>query len=763
MLELSLSTTEIPEDLVRKLTQLQLCKLADVRKARSSVRHLARELPPFDSVWIDALVQLRKLTPFQARRLESGSADDLRIGNYVVVDELGHGPHGTTLLARTLGRHDRVVLKRLTVPVESIPDCRQRLVQFVDRCKTWTHPNVASPIAVLPGNPLVIVSPWVQGLTLSELLVRRGRFPASMVQEIGRQVASGLAVLHQAGLVHGDLGLANIRLTDHGLAVLVDGGIRSVVCPELTIHATLALEAYDTVAPELIGTGIGPNASSEIYALGCLLWKLLTGRPPYAMADPLMKLAAHQTRRIADVRTLAPDTPPALADTILSMTSPDINERPRSFDELIRRWGRPSFSSRSRLKSYRKNFDGAVPHFAQPGKPLTDSRWPWMAASLFVVAGMALTFADKGLRNEVLSISRRIADAVQTNRSNADATSNENVAGPGTQASPSQNGLLSLPAPSADGEILLTAAGPYDVARVAVASDRDLVIRGAAGASPVIQIGRESLWLSAKSIRLENVRFQANSSIGQMLPAMILARSQQLTIQNCAFARATEAESASLPANSTAIAWRPQETDSADSRQVDVSNSVFRAAGAAVWMAEMPEQVRVANVLKLDQGPCFAVSPKASVHDCSFDIANLTLRDSGPLLRLAGTFAEQASSPTVEFTVQDSLFALTPDAGLIELQTAKPRQDIERSIRMTGHGSVLAPGANLMVVANPVRQSTHVVDADEQFEGLVVSELQFKGKASGPVSDSQLEHLTAPRSAADQSPGIAASKLPAIR
>src|SRR5690606_6286963 len=123
------------------------------------------------------------------------------------------------------------------------------------------------------------------------------------------------------------------------------GGVRPAVLPETTIHDPLTLEACDGVAPELIGTGLGASAASEMYALGCLLWQILAGRPPYWMADPLMKLAAHQTQRIPDVRSIAPDTSGPLAEMIEAMTSPDANRRPRGFDDLLIRWGRPGVRS----------------------------------------------------------------------------------------------------------------------------------------------------------------------------------------------------------------------------------------------------------------------------------------------------------------------------------------------------------------------------------------------------------------------------------
>ena len=188
------SPSELPDDLVQRLVRWQLCEPSDFRRARACVRRLSRELPAFDSVWIDALVQLRKLTPYQARLLEKGQGDQLRIADFVIMDEIGRGPHGTTLSARNLSESGRVVLKRILLAPESQSACRQRLTQLIERSQGWTHPNIVIPERLLPGEGApVIVSSWIPGLTLAELLVRRGRFPADVVVEIARQLANALA------------------------------------------------------------------------------------------------------------------------------------------------------------------------------------------------------------------------------------------------------------------------------------------------------------------------------------------------------------------------------------------------------------------------------------------------------------------------------------------------------------------------------------------------------------------------------------------
>lgn len=759
------------DDLVRGLTELQLCRLRDFQQARGLVRRLARDLPPFDSVWIDALVQLRRLTPYQARVLEEGTATELRVGSFVILDELGRGPHARTFLAKRADRSDRCVVKRLRLAIENRTECRRRFDQLLERTSGWSHPHLVVPHlmedgALVEDHP-ALVSRFIPGVPLSELLVRRGRFPASIVLDVARQLLEGLASLDRRGLVHGDIRLSNVRLTDRGLAVLVDGGVRPAVCPELTIHQSFALEGYDGIAPELIGTGAAPNAASELYALGCLLWQLLAGRPPHPMADPLMKLAAHQTQRIEDVRTWAPDTPSLLADAVFAMTSPRPDERPRSFDELLQRWGHSGRRSRARLTRYRRQFNSAVPHLAQPETSLTSSRWPWIAAALFVATGAALSFADKGLRNDLLALTNRITVALHQPAGTSRETDDFGTKASGSKAD--LHGLLPLPPPSADGEIVLAEAGPYDVADVAV--NGPLTIRGAAGVRPVLQIGREPLRLAAETVSLTNVFLRRETESDAVpLAAMLLIRAQRVTVESCEFVLSpVEGSSSSSEATTAALGWLPQNTvaqrgPSDEVVRFDFANTTFLGSGPALLLADSPRVVRMVNCLKLGGGACLTLGRKATAQRVVLELDRVTLRDSGPLLRFGGAFAARDAVPPMELSARDCVFAVASHApGLIEVQTeATPRTDLAHSVRMTGLGSVVPLGTNLLVVTLLARRETSPLsEADEQFEGLIASDLEFAGPSTHEAAASQLVRLSAPRSSQETTlPGIDPARLP---
>ena len=855
MFESRPSPASASDELVQRLTALQLCRPQDFQRAKGFVRRLAGDLPAFDSVWIDALVQLRRLTPYQARVLEQGSASELRVGPLVLVEELGRGPRGTTCLAtrplaKPRDRTGRCVVKRLVIAAGDFSESHRRLNELLERTAGWSHPHLVVPHSLLSvgsgfksetptrsvsegvgtsgANPfanstsssltqrvgdetvplikqrVATVSRFIDGIPLSELLVRRGRFPASAVIEVARQLLSGLASLDARGLVHGDIRLSNVRLTERGAAVLVDGGIRPAVCPELTIHASFSLESYDGVAPELIGTGLAANAGTELYGLGCLLWQLLAGRPPYPMADPLMKLAAHQTRRIEDVREWAPETPAHLAQAIYAMTSPTPEQRPRSFDELLQRWGHPGALSRARLRRFRRAFNGAVPHLAQPAASVTEGRWPWIAVSLFVAAGAVMSFANTGLRNELLALTSRVVDVVRSRDTKPleESSTNKRSLATDAAAHATEDGLLLLPPPSADGVVLLTEPGPYTVADVAHAGS--LTIRGATGINPVIHVGREPLRIAANEVSLLNVairrdpRARVPRANVPPLSAMLLLRSNRVSIEGCEFETdlnptttdATTISPTAAPATAS-LAWLPRDeatSGNGDStrvattdtnsppansiRQFAISNTVFRGSGAAVLLAETPEAVTLTNCLKVGGGAFLTLGRKAVAHPIVIELTRITLRDSGPLLRFGGAFAEQASAPPIQIVANDCVFGLRSEtnrstaespsstspslaASLIEIQTARPRSQLAQSIRWQGRDSFVPPGLELLVVTDTTRGTIPVANADEQFESLLASELDFAGPASGPNADSRLIRLAAPRSSPSASlPGF---------
>lgn len=524
------------------LLGLKLCSPRDLRRCASRVKALSADLPAFDSVWLDALVQRRQLTSWQAQTIEADQPELLRIGPCIVEGRIGQSHGSATYLARLPDQQGHCVIKRVVVPSELRKPVNDRLKQLIEKSPGLAQAGIIVPHSVseVPDAPipelasseklkesaatrasrqistvstskkrgtkagvgrarhktksvsrdrsdklnteLAIVSRWVDGLSLSEILLRRGRLPAADVDAIARQLLESLAALHEAGIVHGEILLSNIRLLPSGQAVLVDAGIRPALQPELQISAHVSPEQNDGIAPELIGTGAAATPRSDLYALGFVLWQILAGRPAFPTGDPLAKLAAHQTERLPDIREFAPDTPDQLARTIEWLTEPTPSRRPRNARELMgdgtRQRSRPGRqyaqrsdnktskpndapqpktssqkeltsqtvsvkpagrSSRRRLARFASEFQQPVRRTSQTSSTRrTATSLACACAAVLVAVGALLTF-DANSRNLVLArLPQRLFESVSNDRSAAD---NSPTSQPSTEQ-PSDSGEL---------------------------------------------------------------------------------------------------------------------------------------------------------------------------------------------------------------------------------------------------------------------------------------------------------------------------------
>jgi len=747
------------KQLIETLLGLKLCTRRDLTSCRRRVRRLARDLPAFDFVWIDSLLHARKLTPFQARLLEASEYDKLCVGPCVLIEQLGKGKQSSTYLARRRDGGQRLVLKAIELPAESIVSTRERLEQLVSSHNEFQYPNIVAPYAVIQHeNQLVALSRYIPGIRLSELFIRRGRFPAGIVLEIGRQLVDGLAALEENDLVHGDIRSPNILLSSGGLAVLVDTGIGPVVSGVLSIHSDLPPHRYDGIAPELIGTGNHPSHVSDLYALGCLLWHLLAGRPPYPTNDPLAKLAAHQTREIADVREWAPDTPAPLAEAIKLFTQKDPLQRPQSFREVREKWGPPGRLGRRRLAGFRAMFNTAAPRIPVDVSSGSSRRWPLTVVLLLVLAGTTLFLLNKGARNQLLHWGKSSLGLLD--QSPADSGTSSVKSHKDNLAENSSQQYRSLPEPNSDGLILLDSRSPYQADLRSFVGP--MTIQGADESPAIILVTDVSLRLVAEQVTLENVHLlnaipdkesQKRRKNSQMLLGV---QSQNLTIRNCSFN--TGPYGSTSP--HSAILWRTVDPHDPTGEVVSLQNVVFFGAAGAIRFDTVPTGVRVSNCLKLGRGPmlAFASTPKAG-RELKVALQQVTLRSSGSLLGMQVP-DDPADSGRVTIEAIDCVFELKDSKTPLFLLASRSRSSRWlRLMKMTGEGSLVEGGLTVGEWQHPETGKRTFIESDRiQVAGISAGPFQFAGPNSPDPADSTVKSWRAPRRS-PRPPGIEASLL----
>src|SRR3954452_4853068 len=200
------------------------------------------------------------------------------------------------------------------------------------------HPNVVEVLATgdfegLPWAAQVFIS----GGSLEERLDRWGALDLHQVIAIFKQVASGLDVLHENGLVHRDLKPGNILIDQMGTPFIADFGLAKDHQHQGTVltRPGQALGSMDSMAPEQI-RGEEVSAATDVYALACLLFELRTGRPPFADKVGMRIMWAHLQDPPPHPSDLKRDLPRSVVDALMEVLAKDPNDRPQSASEFMR-------------------------------------------------------------------------------------------------------------------------------------------------------------------------------------------------------------------------------------------------------------------------------------------------------------------------------------------------------------------------------------------------------------------------------------------
>jgi predicted Ser/Thr protein kinase len=241
-------------------------------------------------------------------RLERGS----EVGGYRVDELIGHGGMGMVYRATNVALNRIYALKVLTPELAEDVEFRQRFKREMRIAASLHHPHVVGiHYAGEQDGLLFLAMDYVHGTDLRELLMKDGALEPGRAVELLRQLASALDAAHRNGLVHRDVKPANALVTvrdgeEH--AYLTDFGLakRHDTASDLTIKGSM-VGTVDYMAPEQV-TGEDTDARTDIYALGCVFFQILTGTVPYERDNSVATLFAH-------VHDPPPSLHPPLADS----------------------------------------------------------------------------------------------------------------------------------------------------------------------------------------------------------------------------------------------------------------------------------------------------------------------------------------------------------------------------------------------------------------------------------------------------------------
>jgi serine/threonine-protein kinase len=257
---------------------------------------------------------------------------------------LGQGGMGLVYQARDLFLERDVALKVLLPEVAARPDAHKRFEREAKVAAAFEHPHAVRIFDFgKAGGRLYLAMELLRGETLQARLTRKGPLAMDEIARLGSQMAEVLAAAHDAGLVHRDIkpanffieavdGVERVVILDFGLAFLQNPGTE----PGASVLGRLTKEGHAGGTPAYMSPeqacGVDPGPSSDVYAVGCVLFEMVAGRPPFISGGVGKVLSEHLYAPPPDLRELRADTPAPLVELVTRMMQKRPSERPGPAD-----------------------------------------------------------------------------------------------------------------------------------------------------------------------------------------------------------------------------------------------------------------------------------------------------------------------------------------------------------------------------------------------------------------------------------------------
>jgi serine/threonine-protein kinase len=267
--------------------------------------------------------------------LEEGA----QVGRYRILRRLGMGAMSEVYLGvdEELGR--RAAIKVLGGRHLTNPTIKERFLREARALARHAHPNLITVFeAGTVGRRPYYAMELLEGGDTQKLLDERGPLPSGVVAVIGAEAAAGLGEAASAHIIHRDVKPANLGISAHGVLKVTDFGLaKSHAADKRLTGEGFVVGTADYIAPEQ-ARDEPVDERADVYALGCTLFHLLTGRPPFrSEAETELQryadvMRAHLDEPIPDARALVPDADPELADLVMRLMVKEADLRP-TFDE----------------------------------------------------------------------------------------------------------------------------------------------------------------------------------------------------------------------------------------------------------------------------------------------------------------------------------------------------------------------------------------------------------------------------------------------
>jgi serine/threonine-protein kinase len=256
-----------------------------------------------------------------------------RIGKYEVVGKLGQGAMGEVFRAHDPVLNRDVAVKRISAGLDADEMVRKRFQREAQSAALLSHPNIITVYELdFEGEQLFMAMELLDGVDLKQALAGR-KMSLEVKLDVMEQICEGLAFAHAHEIVHRDLKPANIHILPSGKVKIMDFGLARLSGSEMTTTG-MVMGTPHYMSPEQV-RGARADARSDIFALGCVFYELLSGRKPFDAESMHAVLFKIMQEEAAPVREVAPGIPEPLAQVVEKALAKNPAERFQNASEML--------------------------------------------------------------------------------------------------------------------------------------------------------------------------------------------------------------------------------------------------------------------------------------------------------------------------------------------------------------------------------------------------------------------------------------------
>lgn len=314
------------------------------------------------------------------------------VERYRIQSKLGSGGMSTVYLAVDLTLDRPVAVKLLHREISGTDHQLERFRKEAKSAARLSNPNLVPVIDAgeQNGRPFIVFE-YVEGQTLKEMIISNGPLPVDQAVAYAIEIARGLQTAHENRLVHRDVKPQNVLIDREGRARVTDFGIARSLEEEGVTDTGEVVGTTDYVSPEQ-ASGEPADERSDIYALGIVLYELLTGEVPFQAESQVAVAMKHVSEQIPDVAAVRPGVPATVAAVVDKATEKDPDYRYRSIAEMIADLEISLDESAAREPAQRRSDQATTVLKTVPAarKPLTSSKRSSRLGVAMGLVGVAL-------------------------------------------------------------------------------------------------------------------------------------------------------------------------------------------------------------------------------------------------------------------------------------------------------------------------------------------------------------------------------------